>query len=171
MQNLIDGNGQSQDDIESSTYRAYNYCIYLLGRRYYSVEEIDRKLRKKGYEDEISEAIIGLLKEEGRLDDRRFAEAWVRDRINFKPRGHALLARELWQRGINRKIIEKVLDEEYPDDETELAHRAIASKKRLYLTLQRETGIRRAKGFLVRRGFGYGTARRVVDEIFTEDAE
>jgi regulatory protein len=109
------------------------------------------------------------LEEEGLLDDYRFATAWVRDRINFKPRGKALLVRELIFRGIAGGIIERVLDNEFPDDENELAHRAIAPKAGMYKKLDKTTGVRRARGFLARRGFSYATANEVVSEIFGED--
>ena len=162
--------GDSTNDIETQTYKAYNYCIYLLGRRYYSVKEVKDKLRNKEYPEEISEAIISLLEEKGLLDDYRFATAWVRDRNNFKPRGKALLARELIARGIDGKTIGRVIEEEFPDDDIELAHRAIASKIRVYKTLDRTTGVRRARNFLIRRGFNYETVRIAVSAIFDEDS-
>jgi regulatory protein len=171
MINIVNETGQSADDVEHDTYKAYNYCLYLLGRRFYSVEEINRKLREKRYDREIIEAIVSLLEDEGFLDDGRFAEAWVRDRINFKPRGRVMLTRELKQRGVDDCIIDKVLDGEYPDDETGLARRAIAPKKQYYLALRRDIGVRRVKGFLVRRGFAFATVRRIIDEIFGKDDE
>jgi len=125
-------------------------------------------LRGKGYPEEIAKAIIILLEDEGLLDDYRFAIAWIRDRNNFKPRDKYLLVRELISRGINDKIINRGIEEEFPDDETELAQRAIAAKAEIYKTLDRNTGIRRARNFLIRRGFNYGTIHRVVSVIFDE---
>ncbi len=169
VQDNADKNENDRDEVETQTYRAYNYCIFLQSRRYYSIKEVNDKLRRKGYSEEIIKAIIALLEEEGLLDDYRFATAWVRDRINFKPRGKALLVRELIFRGIAGGIIDRVLDKEFPDDENELAHRAIAPKAELYKKLVKETGIRRARNYLARRGFSYATANEVVSEIFDED--
>lgn len=140
-----------------------------MGRRYYSTKEINDKLFRKGFDEDIVKAILGLLEEEELLDDHRFAKAWVRDRINFKPRGKALLVRELIFRGISNDIIERVLDEEFPGDDIELARRSIAPKVRLYKEMDRKAGIRRAKGFLARRGFAYSTANAVVSEIFNKN--
>ncbi len=139
-----------------------------MGRRYYSTKEIKDKLRRKGFDESITEAILELLEDEELLNDFRFAKAWVRDRINFRPRGKALLIKELVYRGISNDIIERVLGEEFPRDDIELARRTVAPKVSLYKKMDRNTGIRRAKGYLARRGFPYGTVNEVISEIFDE---
>ena len=86
------------------------------------MEKMDRteyKLREKlsegGYPDEAIEDAIGYVKRYHYLDDERYARNYVflaQDRKSRKK-----LSIELYQRGIKKELIDRILEEEYDADE------------------------------------------------------
>lgn len=69
------------------------------------------RLLKKGYQEKDILQVIKRLKELSYIDDKVFAEKWVRDRINHKPRGRNMLKKELFAKGIDRKVVHQVLND------------------------------------------------------------
>ena len=76
-----------------------------------SVGETRRRLRHLGYRDELVEQVLARLVEVGYLDDEAFARAWVESRDRARPRGEAALRRELSLKGIDRAVVDVVLEE------------------------------------------------------------
>lgn len=76
-----------------------------------SVAETRRRLRHLGYPHELIEVALERLVEMRYLDDASFAEAWVESRDRARPRGESALRRELAQKGIERELVGRVLDE------------------------------------------------------------
>jgi regulatory protein len=76
-----------------------------------SVEEVRRHLTGKGYRPELVEPAVARLTELGMLDDAAFARAWIESRDRARPRGEAILRRELAHKGIDREVAATLLDE------------------------------------------------------------
>lgn len=98
----------------------------LLSVRSHSEYELVAKLRHKGLDAEVIGEVILQLREYGMIDDAGFACGYIRRRMNIKPVGRALLARELKQRGIARDIIDLQLTGIDPEAEY---NTALAGKK------------------------------------------
>jgi len=71
-------------------------------------------------------AAIPKLIELDLIDDQKFAQWWVEQRVNSNPRGNIGLKAELQQKGIDREIIDSVLLSK--DQETDLAKKLLAKK-------------------------------------------
>lgn len=141
----------------------------LISKKRYSDKGMREKLQQfsakfittEEFESEIGK-VLERLKELGYLDDKKFAEDYVADRMRFKPRGKFLLERELGRKGIKKE------DREFIGsiDEEEAARRALEGRiKRLSgLTIkeQREKAFR----FLASRGFNPDTIYKVVDSCY-----
>ena len=97
------------------------------------------------------------------LDDEAFARYWVEQREAFKPRSHLALRQELQKKGVNRAIIEAVLDEV---DQTAAAQRAAIKQVHRYTHLTEIEFRNKLGGFLQRRGFPYEIIRQVIDELW-----
>jgi len=81
----------------------YDAAIRLLARREHSQQEIEHKLRQRGFAgDDIDETLETLL-EQGLLSDQRFTEAYVNSRRN-RGFGPQRIAAELYQRGISKSM-------------------------------------------------------------------
>lgn len=160
--------------------RARDDALMLLSHRARSVEEMRRRLRKKGHGDETIEEVVGWLLELDYLDDRAFARQFLGERMDRRPRGPFALVQELRKRGIDRSLAEsmvrRVMDEKELD-EVDLARAAAdawldrqSGALRAALgegepEAESETARRRLYSHLERRGFRRSTARRVLGEV------
>jgi regulatory protein len=72
--------------------RAYERATRYLRARPRSRAEIERRLERYGYGDDVIRHVLARLRERGFVDDRAFAGAWVRDRA-LAPRLTAMRAK------------------------------------------------------------------------------
>jgi regulatory protein len=75
-------------------------ALGLLSRREHSVQELYRKLRARGYPPDEIDELLRALQAERLLSDRRFAEEYVRQRVE-RGYGPLRIAAELRERGID----------------------------------------------------------------------
>lgn len=151
---------EDQDEI------AYQRAIKLITYRDRSIAEIRQSLHQKQIPEEIIENVINRLGENGLLDDKRFANLWIENRNEFRPRSHRMLALELRKKGISEDIISQVLENTTADEE--LAHKAAQKQIRRYKTLEWQDFRRKLGSFLARRGFSYETVDLTVHQIWAE---
>jgi len=137
---------------------AKNAALRFLSFRRRTEKEIKDKLRKKGFDDKSIRRTIEKLKEYDLVNDSEFANAWVKERLAYKPRGRKLLAQELWKKGIKKDIIDQVTEELCQDEEKSAAE-LLEKVKGRYKNLEPKVARRRMYGLLMRRGFSYETAR------------
>jgi len=137
---------------------AKNAALRFFSFRRRTEKEIKDKLRKKGFDDKSIRRTIEKLKEYDLVNDSEFANAWVKERLAYKPRGRKLLAQELWKKGIKKDIIDQVTEELCQDEEKSAAE-LLEKVKGRYKNLEPKVARRRMYGLLMRRGFSYETAR------------
>ena len=151
----------------------------FLETRSRSVHEVRRRLTAAGYRSELVDGAITRLTELGMLDDDAFARQWVESRDRARPRGERALRDELRLKGIDRSIVDAVLEErrtaegeaEALPDRT-AAERLIEKHGR---TLRRIADPRqrrqRAYALLARNGFDPETCREVAATVVTSTEE
>jgi regulatory protein len=150
--------------------RAREICLAALERRMRSRHELEQILRRKGVRLEVAGPVLDRLTEVGLVDDAAFARAFVASRQRTRPRGTLGLAAELRRRGIDAGIIEDVLGELCAAEEpVEAARRAVASKLRSLAGRPPDEVRRKAEQFLLRRGFGFETAREALRDLPGDD--
>ena len=94
------------------------------------MHELRDRLRQRGHTTAVIDAVLGELEAEGYVNDRKFLCDWARYRLQAKPLGHRRLAWELQRRGVDREVLETILNEVYAEfDEVALAEQA--ARKRL----------------------------------------
>jgi regulatory protein len=145
---------------EQAKARALNYLTY----RPRSTAELRRYLLQKGYDEDVADRVLGRLGELGLVDDDSFARYWVEQRQAFRPRSQLALRQELFQKGIDRVVVDEVVAE--LDDE-EAARQAAARRATRLAGLPEEEFLRRLAGYLQRRGFGYSVVERVCRELWS----
>jgi regulatory protein len=153
---------QAEDENEV----AFQRSVKFIGYRMRAAAEVRDKLRDNHYPEEVIETVIERLQRDGLIDDERFAQIWVENRAEFRPRSHRVLAYELRQKGIAREVIDEALAETIEDEE--LAYRAGSKQSRKLRNLEWPDFRRKLAGFLARRGFSYDIVAPVVDRIWTE---
>ncbi len=155
---------KSEEARQQAIERAINYLSF----RPRSQAEVRRYLRKKETPPEIVDAVLERLHRLDYVNDRAFATFWVESREQFNPRGSQALRNELRLKGVEREIVEEVVDNEHDE---ELALRA-GRKKALLLLQTPEMDYakfrNRLGGFLQRRGFSYDVIARVVRALWQD---
>jgi regulatory protein len=147
--------------------RAYERALRYLRPRLRSRAEIERRLRRYGYDDDVIRPVRERLAARGYVNDREFAGAWVRDRVRLKPKGRRGLRAELAAKGVPAEDIEAALAADVEDAEEELARRALAPRVEAMQARGGEKARRAILSFLARRGFDAGLARRLADEVLS----
>lgn len=144
----------------------YDIAVRLLARRPHSRRELERKLRRRGFEDDAIAAALTRCAEHGYLDDAGFAAALVRARS--ASRGRRAIAAELAQRGVGRELLGGALEGLDPEDE--LAAAITLVRRRLAAHAEPPT-LREllddAGPKLLRRGFSPGVVREACRQALT----
>ena len=138
----------------------YQQALRLLSYRPRASAEVRRNLEKHAMPAEVIEDVLARLQRAGLLDDSRFAQAWVENRSEFRPRGRRALTAEMRQRGLDDESIQQALAEV---DEEALADQAASKQSRKLAGLDETAFKHKLSGFLARRGFGYAVIRDTVD--------
>ncbi|TDJ56949.1 MAG: regulatory protein RecX [Ignavibacteria bacterium] len=148
--------------------RAFRY----LGRRQHSISELYIKLKQKGYETEFINEVLDDLKKKDYLDDTKFAEMFVEEKIKLKLWGEQKLRNELIKRGINSEIISDILRNKISDEDKLNNALIIATKKYDILknrNVDKDVIKRKLITFLSSRGYKYDVIKEVCDELIIED--
>lgn len=144
----------------------YEKALHFLSYRPRSINEVRRNLLKHGFDETLVEQTLDRLQENGLLDDKEFARAWVENRRAFRPRSASALRMELRQKGLGDEVIQSALDENV--DEETLAREAARKQARRYAGLEWAEFRQKMGAFLARRGFSYAVIAPVISEIWRE---
>jgi regulatory protein len=101
----------------SNEIRAFAYR--LLGRREYSVFELDRRIRQKWPEASGVGELVAALAEENLVSDERYAEAFVRFRLQ-RFQGPLKIKAALRTKGVSDELISREMNK-HSDEWTGLA--------------------------------------------------
>ncbi len=90
------------------TARIRDQALRLLARREHSVCELRAKLARRGQDGGAVDAVLAELVAEGLLSDARFAEAYVRARVD-RGYGPLRIRAELAERGVAEPLVQAAL--------------------------------------------------------------
>jgi regulatory protein len=166
----------SQEQLEQlrraeAEQQAVDRALNFLSYRPRSREEVRRYLLRKQTPREIIEAALARLDHLDYVNDRAFAGFWIENREQFSPRSSRALKNELRMKGVDREVVDELVDEE--QDEA----RALLAGRKKALALFHQPGMDYAKfrerlgSFLLRRGFGYAIATSTVKALWREMQE
>lgn len=152
---LYIGKEISESELENlGNEESYSLCLdkafLLLSIRMQTEHELWQKLGKKFSKQDIART-IARLKTLGYVNDHLFATQWVETRSIT--RGPSLLRAELMNKGINKEIINEVL--QFFDKERQIisARNLIAAKDKP--DFDSEERFKKLGGLLSRKGFSY----------------
>ncbi len=148
--------------------KAYQRALNFLSYRVRTESEVRRNLNKHDTPESVIEEVLERLRRNRLVDDQQFANSWVENRSEFRPRGRRALQSELRQKGVDQEVIEEVLQDL---DEEELAYQAAKKSVRKYLRFEWPEFRKKLLGFLARRGFNYAVAAPVVERVWAEEQE
>jgi len=130
-------------------------AIYrLIKFRPRSVAEVRRKLQDKQFDARVIDDAVAWAFSSGLLDDAKFAQLWVHDRLLHRPSGRHNLRMELRQKGVSESDIDATL-ETLDHDERQLIRELVEQRLPRYQGESSEKRQRKLVAFLLRRGFGF----------------
>ncbi|MCW2592883.1 MAG: hypothetical protein JWQ86_5310 [Mycobacterium sp.] len=163
-----------QSTSESQEEQARNLCLRLLTARARTRSELAAQLTKRGYPDDVGERVLDRLADVGLVDDRDFAEQWVRSRRINAGKGKRALASELRTKGIDDELIADALADIDASAERTRAEQLVADKlrrERLSDDTDDTKVARRLVAMLARRGYGQSMAFDVVKVALAGERE
>lgn len=176
---LIVGKEINPDDLqilleEAELGKLMERLYGLLGRRQRSEKEIRDYFRSKNYESRIKgkeevsdfvvEQLISKLKKKNLINDLEFARSWVQSRS--KKKGTIALKSELFQKGIDKEIVEEVLgNQSSAVSEKETAVGLLEKRIIRWKNLPKPEIKQKALRFLQSRGFDYDISKEVLENL------
>lgn len=143
-------------DIREARSAALNY----LARREHSCQELETKLQRRGVDANTASLVTQELRDENLVSDARYAEAYVRSRVN-RLYGPVRIRAELRKRGVADSILEEAL---YPYEEEWQRLADDWAKKRLKPVLDRKEQARIYRSG-TNRGFRHEHMMRAIDRL------
>ena len=143
------------------TKRAKLRAMHLLESMDRTRAELERKLQAGEYPREAVEAALAYVESFGYLDDRRYARHYVE--CKKEGRGKARLKMELAQKGVDRSIIEEVLEEAELDDCRDTIRELVRKRRRGSGSMD-DRERQRIYGYLMRKGFSSSEILSVLKE-------
>jgi regulatory protein len=144
---------------------ALKLAMKLCSKKEYASGDMGNKLREWELSNESTEKVLSELIREKFIDDRRYARAFVNDKLKFSRWGKIKISFMLRQKGISRDIIADALNDIEPETYENILYTELLRKAK---TLKAESEYEfRGKlvQFAVGRGFEYELAQRLVEKI------
>lgn len=146
-------------------------CLRFLSYRPRSQKEVEDYLAKKisqredikfsqAKESNLIAEIIAKLQKYKYINDLEFAKWWIESRSKSSPRGKRVLKLELIIKGIDKELVEELLDE--LPDQAGLAKKALVKKIKKWHKLSPIEFKKKLYLYLSSRGFDFDTIKEVV---------
>jgi regulatory protein len=155
--------------IAEDNAKAYNYAISILSRSAKSEKELRIKMTYKGYESELINITMNKLKTNKLIDDNDYSDRFIYDKINYSKYGKRKLKEALYNKGIDRKIIEEKLSLISEDEEYIRAYELGEKKLKSLIKEDNKKKYIKLSNFLIGKGFNYETVKKVVTKLLKVD--
>lgn len=151
--------------IMSEHRRAKEKALYFLGFRDHTRKELFNKLKRTESENAAEYAVNKMI-ELGFVDDERFARNYAEQLITVKHLSIRGVRQKLFEKGVERDIIDEVL-EEFEIDPKENIRALIERKYERYLN--DEKGVKKTVSALQRMGYNWSDINAVIREYTEEE--
>jgi regulatory protein len=155
---------RSEEALQKAVDRALNYLSF----RPRSREEVRRYLRRKETPPELVASVMERLDRLDLVNDHAFASFWIDSREQFSPRGAYALKNELRMKGVEREVVDELVNDEKDEERALLAGQKKAFSLVRIPDIDYATFRTRLGSFLQRRGFGYEIVTRTVRQLWQD---
>ncbi len=151
----------------------YEYAVGALARRMRSVAELKRLLRPRvEAETEIGQTLVELvirrLKDQGYLNDAKYAAAYSSFRRDNEKLGRRRVITDLKTKGVHGEVIDKAVETAFEDVNEEKQAREYLRRKRLQKPKDQKQAARIFRN-LMRAGFGGKTIFAILKKWDVDD--
>ena len=160
---------QPREEKPKSAAQALQSLMRLCARAEKSSGDALRLMRGWGVAESEREGVLQKLVDQRFIDDRRYAEAYVREKSNLAGWGARKIAFQLRQKGIDKEIINSTLATLDSDTQRE----QLAAKLERKMRTTKAANNYELRGKLLRYGMGlgfdYDMTRTAIDKITPEE--
>ena len=151
-------------------HELYDVALRALMRRAHSVQEMQKKLARYTRNDLLLRVVMARLKENGQLNDARFAQQFTRNRTQSRKQGQFRIARELRVRGVADSDINSALETSAAEsDPAAMVRQRIERKLKSVRGEIDDRKIASIYGSLLRAGFPADLIRRELKHATKEE--
>ena len=143
----------------------YEAALTSLDRCARSEKEIASALRRRGYVEACVRAVTARLRENGLIDDARYAQRMA-ELQSVKPVGRYAFKRKLRAKGISEADAEEALSTFDDAQQQDAALEAARKLFRRYEALPEREAKAKLSQALARRGFAWDAIESAMDELF-----
>ena len=148
----------------------YDVALRALMRRAHSVHEMKQKLARRTDNELLVRVVMARLKENGQLDDERYAQQFTRNRTQSRKQGKFRIAREFHARGVPDRVINSALEESAAQtDPAAMIRQRIERKLKSYRREIDDRKIASIYGSLLRAGFPSDLIRKELKRLTQEE--
>jgi regulatory protein len=151
----------------------YEYALGALGRRMRTVAELKRLLRSRvdadtEYGKTLIELVVRRLKDNGYLNDAKFAAAYSAFRRDNEKYGRRRIITDLKVKGVVGEVLEKAVNDSFAEVDEEKQAREYLRRKRLKKPQDKKQAARIFRQ-LIRAGFGSKTIFKILRNWDVDD--
>ena len=144
-----DLSGYSQEELKEY-YK--NRMLYYLSRRK-TTQEVRKYLLSLGCEEEMADELMEFSEEYRFTDDEEYARCFIRDSSRIKHHSIKRIRYDLQQKGVDRAVIDRIIEEVGPSDE----EAAISLIQKKLKDPNDEDARKKCGAYLQNHGFSYDT--------------
>lgn len=136
-----------------------------------TIMEMKKRLKEYEYNDEVIERVIEILIKYNYLDDYKYTEKYISDKLEIKGYGKYRIKNELRQKFVSNEIIEELLiDTEVIESEKiiSLIEKKMRNKRFKDITTKEKY---RIFNFLQRRGYSYSIIKEGFAKVEKKEGE
>ena len=156
---------------EANYLKCKETSLRIITRSYKTESEMENRLFEKGYDKKEIDRTMEFLKEYKFIDNRAYAEMYVKDRL--RSQGIQKIKYALLRKGIDEEEIEEVLNHVDRNSEEEVGVQ-LAIKKYKQL-IKKEEDIQKRKNklgmYLASRGYEYSLVKEIVKEVVSMEVD
>ncbi len=150
---------------------AYLTLAALCAQAEHCQYEMLEKMRRWELSEEAQARVMAKLIKERYVDDERYTQAFVKDKIRYNKWGRRKVEQGLWQKRIDEDIRKRVLDD-VADDEYLSVLRPLLKQKRKTIKAKNDYELnQKLMRFALGRGFTFDIIRQCLDVEEPEDLE
>jgi regulatory protein len=148
----------------------YDAAVKALMRRAHSVHEMKQKLERRAEDKSLVKNVLDRLKQNGLIDDARYAKQFTRQRTEVRRQGKFRIARDLRGRGIPDRHIEAAIEESaQTTDAATVVRERITRKLKLFRGEIDDKKMASLYRSLLRLGFPSDIIRRELKSMTREE--
>lgn len=153
--------------------KARDYTFKLLSFRPRSTREVRQKLKiylnKKNLSEDLLEKVISDFTRQNFLNDLNFAKWWTDQRSRASIKGSKLIFLELSSKGIDKEIINEVLNSQNQDVEIQKSKKILEKKINLFSKKYPKQILKfKLNRYLLGKGFSFDIVKKAIDEVISK---